>query len=288
MRYYIFIILITALILSCKQAEEVVPEAEEQAIPVSLIIMERSNQLTKIDLFGRLYPKRDIQVFAGLDGEIIKLNYGEGEQVAKDDVLARIKRNIPGTDYAPFELKSPIEGTIMQVLFEEGATVSARNVIFQVADLSCIYFRGQVFGSDRGKVKNGQTMIIEESLSGVKLGLLVTKISPLIDEITGGVTIEAQVCFTGGATVKPGQSVDGYIITGTMSGFFVPRESVVKIGDLEGVYIIEEGRTRFKEVEILFRNDDYFLAEGLENGEEIVGEGAQLVEEGDLVKVVGE
>lgn len=264
------------------------PLDEEKGVPVTTLKVEEVNEVSKIELFGRLYPAKDIQVFAGLDGELIALNFAEGDRVKRNDILARIKRNIPGSEYAPYDLKSPIEGTVMRRFFEEGATVGAQTVLFQIADLSCIYFRGQVFGDDRDRVRLGQTLIIEQSLGGGRLGLLVTQISPLVDEATGGVTVEAQVCFTGGSEVKPGQSVEGYIVTGNIKGVFIPREAVVKIEGVEGVFIIEESRAVFREIKTVYRNDDYFLAEGVVPGNNIILSGAQLVEEGDLLKVVEE
>ncbi|WP_455200756.1 hypothetical protein, partial [Kaarinaea lacus] len=38
------------------------------------------------------------------------------------------------------------------VHFDEGAAITQQNKIFEIGDLSCLYFRGQIFGDDQQKV----------------------------------------------------------------------------------------------------------------------------------------
>jgi multidrug efflux pump subunit AcrA (membrane-fusion protein) len=284
---FMFIVPVIAtamLLVSCKRGDEV---GVEDYVPVTTLAVDEGSIVNRIDVYGKLFPKQEVNVFPKLDGDIIELYVREGDTVKKGQNLAKIKQNIPGADFAPGMVNSPIAGVVLRSNFDIGSAVTRQTQVFQIGDLTCLYFRGQVFGEDIARIESGQVLYVDDGVSDKGLGLQVTRISPRRDEITGGVTIEAQICFVGKRTLMPGQSVDGYIETGEIRGISVPRNALVKNGgDKRGVYIIKEERARFVPVSTTASDENGFLVEGIVAGTEVIIDGAQIVKEGDLVKIV--
>ena len=68
----------------------------------------------------------------------------------------------------------------------------------------------------------------------------------------------------------------------------VPRDSLMVRGEQQGLYVIEDGVARYREVEVGISVADWVeITAGLEGGETVVTLGANLLKDGDPVSVAG-
>lgn len=260
------------------------PTPEERPIPVTGFVAQRVQIPTVIDVSGKISPQNQVLVYSSVPGKVIEVLASEGDRVVRDRALARVIQDLPGSDYRPHQVVSPIAGVVIRALASQGATITPQTPLFEVADDRCINFVGQLFGEDRGRIRKGQRLLVSHH-GDTLFDMSITRISPLVDPVSGGQEIEARVCLIKNP-VLIGQSVDGLVITGSLSGIAVPRNSLVKdsLGQ-EGVYLLDQGRAAFQPVRVINRAEEYFLVEGLEPGLLIAADGAADLSPGSKVGI---
>jgi RND family efflux transporter MFP subunit len=241
---------------------------------------------TVVDVSGKMWPQSQVQVFALVPGKVQEVLAGEGDRVKKGAVLARVRQEAPGSDFKPSPVAAPLAGVVLRKMVEPGAMVTPQTPLFEMADLSCLTFKGQVFGEDIKKIRAGQRMMITGSGQDTLVGLTVSKLAPQLDPATGGLTIEASICLYKNALL-PGQAVEGHVVTGVSRGLVVPRSSVVRDSlGRDGVFTLSGNAAAFVPVKITTRSPDHFTVEGLKPGQEIVFEGASGLNDGQKIRIV--
>ncbi|MCG8569173.1 MAG: efflux RND transporter periplasmic adaptor subunit [Spirochaetes bacterium] len=286
-KYFAALAMILILLSNCKKAEEL-KENTVEAKTVRVMNVEKISIPEKINIFGKIYPQQTVQVFPKINGEVESIIVQTGDKVYKNRKMATIKQNLPGSNYTPHEVKAVIEGTVLAVLTEVGQTVNQNTPIFEIGDLKCLLFKGQVFGDDRKKVKKGQTLVVEDESSSDKLGMVVTRISPKVDDVTGGLTIEAQICLITQDILFPGQSIDGYIVSGNTQGITIPRRSLLEQNGQSGVYLVKENIATYSSVNIISSTIDYWIVNGLQPGDAVITDGVYSIQDGEKVVILGE
>jgi len=232
----VLILLAAGLLPACGPRQQ---PLTEKPVPVSVFTTFRQEMKTVVDVSGRVEPQNRVSVFSQVAGKVKAVSAKEGDKISRNSVLAEVLQDIPGSDYQPHPVKSPIAGTVLKVFTSQGATVSPQMPLFEVGDTRCINFTGQVFGEDRALVKPGQRMAITGNRGDTLLRLKVMRLAPQLDQVTGGLDIEATVCLLKNPLLI-GQSVDGHIIVGSSSGIAVPRISLVRDSlGRDGIYLVQ-------------------------------------------------
>ncbi len=279
------LLLAAGLLPACGKRQQ--PLAEKP-VPVSVFITYRQGMKTVVDVSGRVEPQNRVSVFSQVAGKVKAVSAKEGDKISRNSVLAQVLQDIPGSEYQPHPVKSPIAGTVLKVSISQGATITPQMPLFEVGDTRCLNFAGQVFGEDRALVKPGQRMAITGNEGDTLLGLKVERLAPQLDQVTGGLDIEATICLIKNPLLI-GQSVDGHIIVGSSSGIAVPRISLVRDSlGRDGIYLVQGDSAAFRPVRIVNRSEEYFLIEGVPEGEKAVSEGSSDLRPGRKVTVVDE
>jgi multidrug efflux pump subunit AcrA (membrane-fusion protein) len=77
-------------------------------------------------------------------------------------------------------------------------------------------------------------------------------------------------------------------LTSTRETTLIPRDALVYRGEQPGVYTIENDTARFRNVETgLTEGEKVEVLNGLKEGEMVVTRGANLLKDGDKVRVMG-
>ncbi len=287
MRYKLIILLLLTTFLGCKikDNKEVIIEKIYQVSQYQVDIESISET---VNIFGKIHPASQVSVYSKIAGRVMNTNAVEGEIITKSRILASVIQEIPGFVFEPYSVTSPITGTILKKYVDYGNTVTQQTVLFEVGDLSCLYFRGSVYGHDRSKVKVEQPLelVIDD---GKSISFVITKIAPQVDSITGGLMIEAKICLVPGSgnVLYPGQAVEGEIIINTQQRAIIPIAALVKnTKKEEGVYINVDGRTVFKNVSVIKRWEERVAVDGLNQDELIIDEGAYDLNVGDKLSII--
>ncbi|MEW6593307.1 MAG: efflux RND transporter periplasmic adaptor subunit [Thermodesulfobacteriota bacterium] len=175
----------------------------------------------------------------------------EAEQYETSLLLAREAAIASQSRLADATIVAPADGVIIRRLLEPGATVTAGVQIFLLADPGSVWVTAHVDESQLKGLAPGQQAIISlRSASGEKIPGLVARLGRESDRVTE--ELEVDVAF-----VRPrpefhlGEQAEVWITAGKRQGAMaLPRAAVVVRDGKHGVWCIEQGRLRFREVTI--------------------------------------
>lgn len=193
--------------------------------------------------------------FPGIVKEVLKQL---GDHVKKDEVLAIIESNESLTHY---EVRSLIEGTIIEMHLTQGEMVADADHAFVVADLSEVWVNFSIYQKDLPFIRIGQ---MAEINSGQKLPPAtgtISYISPILDEHTRTATARVILKNPDGS-LRPGLFVTGKVIVENISvDMAIPKTALQSIEGQPSVFVktlegfepqaVHLGRTNQYYVEIL-------------------------------------
>lgn len=217
---------------------------------------------------GIVQPDRQIDILAPMSDEIEKIYVKEGETVEKDDHIIKLK------NYG--KLKSPIDGTVIQMSAVAGQTASVTKPLMVIADFDPTYFVANIDEGDISKVSPGQTAeIVLDAYPEITLLGEVAEIGLVSVATTGGGTafpVKIRLTDTKGVTLRVGMNGDATVtIDVKQSVLSVPVEAVTERGGKEVVFVVEKGQAKKRPVTLGLASDtDYEVVSGLSEGEKAV------------------
>jgi multidrug resistance efflux pump len=111
------------------------------------------------------------QLTANARGKLVKVYVSQGEEVKAGQVLARV-------DNGPY-IKSPIDGTVLDVKLQEGDFVTASDVVAVVANTSDIGIKANVEETDILKIHEGQSATVSLDAYGQSFDGYVEEVDPV-------------------------------------------------------------------------------------------------------------
>jgi multidrug efflux pump subunit AcrA (membrane-fusion protein) len=217
---------------------------------------------------GVVQPDREVEVFAPVNDEIENIYAKEGETVGEDDHIVKLK------NYG--KLKSPLDGTVIQMNAAIGQTASMTKPLMVIADFDPTYFVANIDEGDISKVKPGQTAEIaldaypETTLLGE-----VSEIGLVSVATTGGGTafpVKIKLTDAKGVTLRVGMNGDATLTINVKQAVVaVPVEAVTERDGREVVFVAEKGMAKKRPVTLGLASDtDYEVVSGLSEGEKVV------------------
>jgi cobalt-zinc-cadmium efflux system membrane fusion protein len=172
--------------------------------------------------------------FAGQAREV----HGEvGQRVHGGDLLAVIVSDT----MAPFELRSPLDGVVVDRHLVVGETVSPGSPVFVIADLSSVWVDINVYQKDLPDVRAGQPMRISAGYGIAEVETTVSYVSPVLDQATRTAIARAVVQNPDGAW-KPGLFVTALVLRPQQVSIAVPRTAIQVRAGLPLVYVVDGDR----------------------------------------------
>ena len=265
------------------RAEEAEHSNDEQIVHISAEVMDEFGVETSVAGPGKL------QVHVTLPGEVIippdnlahihprfpgivkKVSKHIGDAVKKGEVLAIIESNESMADY---EIKSLINGTIVEKHLTLGEMVDDNIHGFVIADLSTVWIYLQVYQKDIQYVHKGQKVRISASKGRPEAESTIRYISPIIDETTR--TAKARVVLHNKKGIwKPGLFVSGKIITESIKvDVAIPKTSLENLNGKTIVFLKDNDGFKPQEVHINRENDTLVeIIHGLNPGDVYISKG---------------
>jgi cobalt-zinc-cadmium efflux system membrane fusion protein len=185
-----------------------------------------------------------------------------------------------------FPARSPLEGTVVEILGTVGQEVEATTPLFTVGNLSELWALLEVSEAQLTTVQPGQPVAITvQALPGKQFQGKVAYVGDIVDEKTRTTPVRVVLPNKDGS-LKPGMFATAEILTGaTADGstgpqrLVVPREAVQKVGE-EQVVFVPQGTHQFKAVEVktgASSATEIELLAGLEPGTPVVTQGAFIL-----------
>ena len=175
---------------------------------------------------GLIIPEKNITKLGTMvTGEIVKVNFKQGDTVKKGDIIITIN---PGVGYEPYHIKANIDGRIQQLTFKNPGSVVKQGdalAILVPLDQKLIVI-GQLQVKDRGYIDIGQLAKIKlasmEQLTYQPITAKLISISPdavqtdMMSYYELELELDSQIFVNGDMQYKlvPGVQVHIFILTG--------------------------------------------------------------------------
>lgn len=240
-------------------------------------IVTKQDFKQRVTIAGTVTPLRKTIITAPYNGYVKKLFVKVGDTVKQGDPLVSVVQSLQSGDNS-FPLRSPLNGTVVQVEKSEGEFVKegdAKEFILRIDDSSKLYVIANAPEIDRVKVKAGQEAIIKAS------AILSRKYKGIIRELSLAAREKEQwgrsqvVEFPirielsdNDEMLKSGMSVVIDVITAKKENVLTLRHEFIR-RDNEKYYVILSSGTR-KDIEVGIQNEEGFeILSGLSEGEKI-------------------
>jgi multidrug efflux system membrane fusion protein len=194
------------------------------------------------------------------------------------------------------ELKSPLNGVVLQKSIEKGTLVSSGDKAFVVADTSSVKAVFGVADIAVAEMKPGSKLSVEsESMPGKEFEGQITSVFPAADSKSRAFNVEVTIANPE-YLLRPNMIVSLRVggTQATTAQPVVPLNAVVKSKSNANGYAVivlaEEGGRQFARIRDVKLGESFgnavAVAEGLKQGDRVIVTGGTLVNDGDQVKVI--
>lgn len=196
-----------------------------------------------------------------------------------DEQIEEIEKS--GTTKTVFDVFATTSGIVTNRKVNTGDYVSRGDVLFEVADLSKVWALFDAYESDLSWISPGQNVeFTTQAIPGKTFSGKITFIDPVVDASTRITKVRVEVPNSA-LQFKPEMFVNGIVQSrkaGSGDQLIIPQSAVLWTGTRSVVYVKlpGDGNPAFKMREITLGSsmkDTYVVADGLEEGEEIVTNG---------------
>lgn len=229
---------------------------------------------------------RGVGTQAGADQAEQALSQALGAQEQAGSAVAQARRALDDA-----VLRAPAAAIVTRRALAPGQVVSPAQPVLSLAALPGL--EAVFHAPDHPGLREilGQEIRLEtlEIARPDMLGTVI-EVAPLVDPQTGTVTVRVRLRPRDEGANLLGASVRGHLLLSRQSGVVVPWTALMRSGSDPAVWTVgEDGRVSLTPVRINhFGDGTIHVAEGLEDGQRVVGDGAQLLYPGRRVQPAGE
>jgi len=201
-----------------------------------------------------------------------------------DEQIANIENS--GKVQNEFEVVSNTTGIVTARRINNGDHISEGTVLYDIADLSHVWIMFDAYESDLPFLKTGDKVTFTvQALPGVNFAGDIIFIDPVLDPVTRVAKVRVEINNQAGK-LKPEMFATG-MVKSNLDEFkdklVIPKSAVLWTGKRSIVYVkqkgIEEPVFKIREIELgPMLGNSYVVTEGLNDGDEIVTQGAFSVD----------
>ena len=195
---------------------------------------------TQASYYGRLTPLRLFKVYSPLEALVTEIKAQQGRRVKKGQVLARIKKNIIDMDINPLEIKSPIDGFILNINTIENSLVLKNQPLFSLYDGKTFQTTVHLSPDDANKLKIGDQVSV--NVSDNYLNGKLNTLSEGIDPHTG--TRSAHIWIESKKGLRPGQLAKVIFTLEKKEGFLISKKALQKSPDGDYINFLKNSKVK--------------------------------------------
>ncbi|HEX3696424.1 MAG TPA: efflux RND transporter periplasmic adaptor subunit [Polyangia bacterium] len=201
--------------------------------------------------------------------------------IAATEIEAMASRG-KASDSVP--IRSPSDGYVTARNVVPGAAIQAGAPLFEVADLSKVWFLADVFEQDAARIRIGQKAVLElAAYANEHFNGRVQFISPTLNTATRTLRVRlefANKTGAGGVKLRPGMYGTVALELPSASGLVIPSEALVDTGENQYVFVAKaEGHFEPRLVQVGARaGEKVQVASGVAEGETVVTTGNFLLD----------
>ena len=298
--------LFSALAVSCSKKEREVERDQTKTHKENVVTLTKENlehvQIkvepvvtgsieTSLKAAGRVTENQNktARVSSTLEGRLVKVNADLNDAVKAGNVLGLVQT--PELLGRPLELKSPIDGVIVDRKASVGELVSKEKEIFTISDPTDLWVIAEIKERDIGAVKVGQDASFtglaypDETFRGkiVRIGNVVE---------TESRTVEARVEVNNAdGRLKPGMFADVEIVTTVLQDAVVISDKALQTEEDNQIVFVALNGNKFQKRAVkvgMEQRGRVQVLEGLKVGEKVVTDGSFILKSEMLKGELGE
>lgn len=293
----VYLLRISAIERGRREREDLVNNAAaESAVPV-IVAPVISGEVERILRYtGTVEPEEEVNVYPKISGRLTSVKVEEDDRVARDQTVAVIDPEITGQRFEPFEVTSPIAGTIANVFLDPGAYVTQMQPVVRVINDRSVKVGVGVLEKDYHVVKDGTPVRIQlDALPGKVRKARISNRSPVVDARTGTARAEIRLDNADGM-LKAGMFARVEVIVEAFDDATLMPLAATLTEVLPGrgtrvettVFVVDGDVARSRDVVLgLAGPTHYQVLDGLKPGEQVIVIGQNLLRDGSKITIAG-
>ena len=196
---------------------------------------------------------------------------------ATQDALQNSGPNPSKTD--DLMVRAPRGGALLGKNAMVGGLVNVGDTMFMIGDMKKVWFAGDIYPEDLRKIHKNQEVIIDSGNGAPVLHGKISFISPVVDPTSRTIKVRALV-ENPGNQLRADMYVQGDIILSTRTALVAPKSALVNLRDITFCFKRLPGNI-FKRVSVRIDGEsgaNVAVAQGLDDGDMVVSEGALLLD----------
>lgn len=216
-----------------------------------------------------------VQVTPRFPGIVRSIQKRIGDNVRKDDLMARIESNQSLTAY---DLKAPIDGTVIDRQVSLGEYASEQKPAFTIANLSSVWVDLSVYSKDLQRIRVGDRVEIDLEDGKPPVTAQISYLSPIGSSETQSAVARAVVPNPEGR-LRPGLFVRGRVALSNRRVPIAVKATALQTLDDKPVVFVREGeKLEARSVKTGERDKEHVeILEGLSTGETYVADNSFVV-----------
>ncbi|MHB1530316.1 MAG: efflux RND transporter periplasmic adaptor subunit [Acidiferrobacteraceae bacterium] len=249
--------------------------AQVRALGLKTVSAQVLNLARTHTLYGRFItpPDRVALVSSPINGRVIALYVGVGDQVRRGEPVARVESLLAGNPAPSVLLRAPIRGVVERRHAVLGQAVASRTALFRLIAPRVLWLQAHAYQDQLHGLKRGdQARIQVLGNSGVFTGHLV-RLSPRISSASDTETVWIQVQNKKGVLL-PRLFAKAIVTLKRIRGVAVPASALLDINGQYGLFIATgPNRYQYQRVRIGVRTHDDVQVLNLAPGTRVVTQG---------------
>ena len=229
------------------------------------------------------------KVASTLEGRLVKLNYDINDKVKGGDVLGLVQT--PELLGKPLELKSPIDGVVIERKSTVGELVDKTSAIYTISDPADLWVIAEIKERDIAAVKVGQKAVFRVlAYPGKEFAGTVVRIGNEVESDSR--TLEVRIETSNQELLlKPGMFADVEIVTTILNDVLLIPDSALQTNADEQIVFVALNGDKFEKRPVKLgveQSGRVQILSGVNPGEKVVTEGSFILKSEMLKGELGE
>lgn len=263
--------------------------APSNSVAVETVTLERSTVSQSIKVNGDITVETSVEIYPDTGGKLVKSSINLGDSVQKGQVIAAVDPSVPGQNYSTSPVKATISGTVIELPFREGATITTQTSLATIGDLSNLLIITYIPERYISSLREGLAAKVGfDAYPGEVFHAEIYEINPVMDANTRTLSVKLKMTEKD-ERIRPGMFATMNLITKeSLQTLAVPSRAVFNYYGEEAVYIVSQKGTAERRIVStgLSSDADIEIISGLEEGESVITQGLSKITDGSAVRAV--
>jgi len=258
---------------------------EKEKMAVEIATVNRGPATRTVELFGRVSGASEAQVYSEFPGKLIRYTVKEGAGVSKGQTIALIDRSVPGIEYQPYPVRSPVSGVLAFAYLKDGSMVGSQTPLALVSGPGRVELSLDVPASTLPSLMPGADVFV--LLPADTLAGRVVSVSVAVNPMSGAGTAKVQLDNSRGLLVSGAVVRCRAVVEKHDDVLTVPSQSIVDRDGKTVVYLLKSGTVHEVPVSPGIKGEEMVEVSGsLSRGDTVVTSGAFGLADGAQVEVI--